>query len=109
MDSTSFHALLKPIRRDLNDTKQRSEKPLYTQPQLILILLKAAVSKENMQSANTLAPEYNQNIHNILHGPDTCLLSFMATFRHSCILSQGSSVIIVTEQHGGQLNDHPTP
>ena len=97
MDSTSFHALQKPIRRGLNDTKQRSEKPLYTQLQQILILLKAAVCSENMQSANTMAPEYNQNIHNILHGPDTCLLSIMAAFRHSCILSQGSSVIIVTK------------
>jgi len=60
-----------------------------------------------MQSASTLSPEYNQNIHNILHEPDTCLLSFMTAFRHSCILSQGSSVI-VTKQQEDQLSD-PTP
>lgn len=109
MDSTPFHTIQKPIRRDLNDTKQRSEKPLYTQLQHILILLKATVCKENTQIASTLAPDYNQNIHNILHGPDTCLVNFMAAFRHSCILSQGSSVITMTKQQKGQLSDHATP
>jgi hypothetical protein len=62
-----------------------------------------------MQSASTVAPEYNQNIHNILHGPHTCLLNFMVAFRHSCILSQGSSVITMTKQQEGQLSDHATP
>lgn len=84
-------------------------KPLYTQLQQILILLKAAVCKENMQSASTVAPEYNQNIHNILHGPHTCLLNSMVAFRHSCIFSQGSSAITMTKQQEGQLSDHATP